>query len=42
MEGKEIEKTNEEKYLGIIVDSNLKFVQHINTKVKKNLIRCSG
>ena len=35
MEGKEIEKTNEEKDLSIIVDTNLKFVQHINTKVKK-------
>ena len=28
-------KTNEKKDLGIIVDSNLKCVQHINTKVKK-------
>ena len=35
MEGKEITKTDEEKDLGIIVDTNLKFVQHINTKVKK-------
>ena len=35
MEGKEIMKTNEEKHLGIIVDTNLKFVQHINTNVEK-------
>ena len=35
MEGKKIMKTIEEKDLGIIVDTNLKFVQHINTKVRK-------
>ena len=34
LHGREKMKTSEGKNLGIIVDTNLKFVQHINTKVK--------
>ncbi|KAK3108052.1 hypothetical protein FSP39_000221 [Pinctada imbricata] len=35
MDGKEISKTNCERDLGVMIDDQLKFQQHINTAVKK-------